>query len=263
MDELAGANPPLELKNLSVGYKGNAIVSGINATLQRGKLVSLIGSNGIGKSTLLKTVTRELAPVEGEILLFNKPLKDYTRKQLARSMAIVTTERIDAGGLRVEELVALGRHPHTGISGRLTAADHKIVEESMVAVNICYKRDFYVACLSDGERQRAMIAKALAQEAPLLVLDEPLSFLDTSSRIEVFDLLNNMAQERNIGILLSCHDVAQSLRMSSEIWLIDRDHNFIAAPPAEIIKTKAIERMFNSRKAVFDPALSDFVISSH
>ncbi len=262
MDELTDGLDPLKLINLAVGYKDKAVVSNINALLERGQLVSLIGGNGIGKSTLLKTVTGEIAPVSGEIYLFDKLLKEYSRRQLARSMGIVTTEKIDAGGLRVEELVAIGRHPHTGFSGRLSQKDRNIVKESMKAVNIYYKHNEYVARLSDGEKQRVMIAKALAQEAPFLVLDEPLSFLDTSSRIEIFDLLKNMAEDRKIGILLSCHDVAQSLRMSSKIWLIDRDHNFISATPEEIIKTKAIERMFNSEKAVFDPALSDFVIIS-
>ena len=214
----------ITLSHLSVGYKiGHAVVSDINLTLQSGKLASLIGANGVGKSTLLKTLTGFLPKLEGSLLLDGKDISEFSQRALARQISIVLTQKPDVQNLTVEEIVGLGRSPYTGFFGKLHANDQQIVDESIIAVGIEKLKNRMIQTLSDGERQKVMIAKARAQQTPIIFLDEPTAFLDFSSKVETFQLLQRMAHEMGKLVLLSTHDLELAVRFSDTLLQVNGD----------------------------------------
>lgn len=214
----------ITLSHLSVGYKvGHAVVSDINLTLQSGKLASLIGANGVGKSTLLKTLTGFLPKLEGSLLLDGKDISEFSQRALARQISIVLTQKPDVQNLTVEEIVGLGRSPYTGFFGKLHANDQQIVDESIIAVGIEKLKNRMIQTLSDGERQKVMIAKALTQQTPIIFLDEPTAFLDFSSKVETFQLLQRMAHEMGKLVLLSTHDLELAVRFSDTLLQVNGD----------------------------------------
>lgn len=214
----------ITLSHLSVGYKvGHAVVSDINLTLQSGKLASLIGANGVGKSTLLKTLTGFLPKLEGSLLLDGKDISEFSQRALARQISIVLTQKPDVQNLTVEEIVGLGRSPYTGFFGKLHANDQQIVDESITVVGIEKLKNRMIQTLSDGERQKVMIAKALAQQTPVIFLDEPTAFLDFSSKVETFQLLQRMAHEMGKLVLLSTHDLELAVRFSDTLLQVNGD----------------------------------------
>lgn len=214
----------ITLSHLSVGYKvGHAVVSDINLTLQSGKLACLIGENGVGKSTLLKTLTGFLPKLEGSLLLDGKDISEFSQRALARQISIVLTQKPDVQNLTVEEIVGLGRSPYTGFFGKLHANDQQIVDESIIAVGIEKLKNRMIQTLSDGERQKVMIAKALAQQTPVIFLDEPTAFLDFSSKVETFQLLQRMAHEMGKLVLLSTHDLELAVRFSDTLLQVNGD----------------------------------------
>ena len=214
----------ITLSHLSVGYKvGHTVVSDINLTLQSGQLACLIGENGVGKSTLLKTLTGFLPKLEGSLLLDGKDISEFSQRALARQISIVLTQKPDVQNLTVEEIVGLGRSPYTGFFGKLHANDQQIVDESIIAVGIEKLKNRMIQTLSDGERQKVMIAKALAQQTPIIFLDEPTAFLDFSSKVETFQLLQRMAHEMGKLVLLSTHDLELAVRFSDTLLQVNGD----------------------------------------
>lgn len=214
----------ITLSHLSVGYKvGHTVVSDINLTLQSGQLACLIGENGVGKSTLLKTLTGFLPKLEGSLLLDGKDISEFSQRALARQTSIVLTQKPEVQNLTVEEIVGLGRSPYTGFFGKLHANDQQIVDESITAVGIEKLKNRMIQTLSDGERQKVMIAKALAQQTPVIFLDEPTAFLDFSSKVETFQLLQRMAHEMGKLILLSSHDLELAVRFSDTLLQVNGD----------------------------------------
>ncbi len=211
-------------KAVSVGYitqgRQRIVRSGLDFSLNRGELVCLLGANGAGKSTLLRTLAAIQKPLGGELMLAGRPLNSYTDRERSRLIGIVLTGQTQAGGLTVRELVSLGRQPYTGFFGRLTRTDEQIVDKALHDVGVADKQQRYMAELSDGERQKVMIAKALVQECPLVLLDEPTAFLDVVSRIEIMNLLHRLAADENRAILLSTHDVEQALLQADRLWLM-------------------------------------------
>jgi iron complex transport system ATP-binding protein len=217
----------IELKDLTIGYaqKNNTkvVASGINATLHSGRLTCLIGANGIGKSTLLRTLSAFQPPLSGEIFIDNEspiPLSALTDKQLSRLIGVVLTEKPDVQNMTVFELVGLGRSPYTGFWGRLNEDDKEVVKESLRLVGIESLQDRLIQTLSDGERQKTMIAKALAQQTPVIYLDEPTAFLDYPSKVEMLTLLRHLARETGKTIFLSTHDMELALQIADELWLM-------------------------------------------
>ena len=217
----------IELKDLTIGYaqKNNTkvVASGINATLHSGRLTCLIGANGIGKSTLLRTLSAFQPPLSGEIFIDNEspiPLSTLTDKQLSRLIGVVLTEKPDIQNMTVFELVGLGRSPYTGFWGRLNEDDKEVVKESLRLVGIESLQDRLIQTLSDGERQKTMIAKALAQQTPVIYLDEPTAFLDYPSKVEMLTLLRHLARETGKTIFLSTHDMELALQIADELWLM-------------------------------------------
>lgn len=218
--------PALVLSNLAIGYtagkREHQVVETIDAALHSGELVSLIGANGAGKSTLLRTVSAFQLPLSGTITYRGVNNKITAASQLSRQLAIVLTGRQPIYNLTVREVVAMGRTPHTGLSGRIGTHGSNIVEEAMERMGIANLADRMIDTLSDGERQKAMIAKALAQETPIILLDEPTAFLDFSSRVQLMQTLRRLAHDSNKAILLSTHDLELALQLSDRLWLIDK-----------------------------------------
>ena len=205
----------ISLSHLSVGYTASqALVSDVNVELQSGQLHCLIGRNGIGKSTLLKTLTGFLPKLSGNLLLDGKGIETFTQQALARKISIVLTQKPDVQNLTVAEVIGLGRSPYTGFFGKLRDKDCAVVDDAIRSVGIEPLRHRMIQTLSDGERQKVMIAKALAQETPIILLDEPTAFLDFPSKAETFQLLRSMAHEKDKLIVLSTHDLELAVRFA-------------------------------------------------
>lgn len=257
------AQPVLYTRDLTIGYrsgkKETPVLAALNIGLNRGEMVSLIGSNGVGKSTLLRTLTGVQYPLSGEVAIDGRPVARWSNKELARKLGIVYTDRTLAGALTVEELVSLGRQPYTGLLGRLSREDRLIAAEAIDLVGIGDKRHRHIAALSDGERQKAMIAKALAQQTPIIIMDEPTAFLDAASRLETMALLRHLAADQGKAILLSTHDIAPALDLSDRIWMIRGDGRFLCGTPAQLSSSPdGLPSLFEGRNVRFDPAASDF-----
>ena len=208
----------ISLSQLSVGYSlSHPVISDINLELRSGQLACLIGENGIGKSTLLKTLTGFLPKLKGSLLLGNRDVESFSQRELARQVSIVLTQKPDVQNLTIEEIIGLGRSPYTGFFGRLRAEDRKVVDDAIATMGIEKLRGRMIQTLSDGERQKVMIAKALAQETPIILLDEPTAFLDFPSKAETFQSLQRMAHERDKLILLSTHDLELAVRFADSL----------------------------------------------
>ncbi len=224
----------VELKNLSIGYiaKGNRkiVATGLNAAIKSGELTCLLGRNGIGKSTLLRTLSAFQPKLDGEILINGKAIETYTDKQLSHQIGIVLTEKPDVQNMTADELVGMGRSPYTGFWGTLDQEDHQIVDEAIRLVGIRHLKGRMVHTLSDGERQKVMIAKTLAQQTPIIYLDEPTAFLDFPSKVEMMQLLRRLAVEEQKTIFLSTHDVELSLQLADCIWLMEPGQLSVGTP---------------------------------
>jgi len=249
-------------RDLAVGYRNGkssvTLLKDLNLSLEKGKLVALLGQNGAGKSTLLRALTCDERPLAGSIDVDGRNLLEMSQKERSRLIGLVSTERIQAGALTVTELVGLGRQPHTGFLGRLDDEDRAIVRQAMVDSGIIGKADEYIASLSDGERQKAMIAKALAQETPIIILDEPTAFLDVASRIETMRLLQTLAHDRGKAVLLSSHDISQSLMLADELWLITTDRQVVTGSTRQLVADGAMDHLFDNRSIHFNPQILDY-----
>ncbi len=213
----------INLSQLSVGYTlSHPVISDINLELRSGQLACLIGENGIGKSTLLKTLTGFLPKLKGSLLLGNRDIESFSQRELARQVSIVLTQKPDVQNLTIEEIIGLGRSPYTGFLGRLRAEDRKVVDDAIATMGIGKLRGRMIQTLSDGERQKVMIAKALAQETSIILLDEPTAFLDFPSKAETFQSLQRMAHERDKLILLSTHDLELAVRFADSLLEVKR-----------------------------------------
>ncbi len=245
-----------ELRDLATGYrtkKGDRVVSEhISAELQAGELTCLLGPNGAGKSTLLRTLAAFQPPIEGNILLDGQSLEKFTAQELATRIGIVLTERPNINGMRVRAMVAMGRSPYTGFWGRLTDEDEQAVDAAIQQVGIHDLERRMVETLSDGERQKVMIAKALAQQTPVIFLDEPTAFLDFPSKVEMLLLLRRLAREMQKTIFLSTHDLELALQTADCLWLLSKSEPVIIGTPAELADNSALPRFFAGNNIVFD-----------
>ena len=210
----------ISLQNLTVGYGEKAILSDINQTLEPGRLVCLLGSNGVGKSTILRTLAGFLQPLAGKVLLDGKDLSSLSLSQRSKTVSIVLTERVEVPYMKVADLVGMGRSPYTGFFGKLTKEDKQIVGEAIEMVGISNLAERTIDTLSDGERQKAFLAKALAQQTPIILLDEPTAFLDFHAKLSTLRLMLKLAHETNKIILMSTHDVEMALRLSDILWIV-------------------------------------------
>lgn len=250
--------PVISAQNLNIGYRTGGdglkcVHHNLNIALHAGELTCLLGANGAGKSTLLRTLSGAQPALSGDVLINGTPLSKISRHRLSQSIGVVLTDKTAIGGLTVREVVALGRQPHTGFFGRLSSHDNAMVDDSLKACNITDKQHRYMASLSDGERQKVMIAKALAQECPIVLLDEPTAFLDIVSRIEIMSLLHRIATEHHRAILLSTHDIEQALVLSDRLWLLSRESGLTTGITEDIILSGSLDNLFHHTDIHFDP----------
>lgn len=253
----APSKETVQLRNLAIGYPDKkqgrkCIAHHINATLYGGQLTCLLGANGAGKSTLLRTLSGFLPPLEGEVLIEGKLLCEYTANERARTIGIVLTERPELHHLSVRELAGMGRSPYTGFWGRLSKDDETIVDEALRMVGMVEMATRMVDTLSDGERQKVMIAKALAQQTPVIFLDEPTAFLDYPSKVEAMLLLRRLAHETGKTVFLSTHDVELALQTADTLWLMKRANPLIIGSPRELADMGALENFFIGKDFTFD-----------
>jgi iron complex transport system ATP-binding protein len=253
----------LSAQNVSIGYTSkketNSIAAGINLSFMQGTLVALIGANGIGKSTLLRTLTGIQKPLGGTILLNNKNITGYLPKELAQNMAVVLTESLPPSDLTVFELAALGRQPYTNWLGTLSPKDLEKVNKAIQLTQIGHLTEKKYFEISDGQLQKVLIARALAQDTPLIILDEPTTHLDMLHKVNLIKLLKKLASETGKCILYSTHDLDLALQLSDEIVVMTPE-KVIQDTPENLISQKVFDTLFNDESIVFDAVKGGFVI---
>jgi iron complex transport system ATP-binding protein len=210
----------IELQHLTVGYGKKAILSDINQTIESGQLVCLLGANGVGKSTILRTIAGFQPPLCGTILLNEQDMSSFSTAQRSKAISVVLTERVEVPCMSAVDLIGMGRSPYTGFFGTLTKEDKNIVNEAIDMVGISHLATRTFDTLSDGERQKVLLAKALAQQTPVILLDEPTAFLDFHAKVSTLRLLLRLAHETNKTILLSTHDVEMAIQLSDALWIV-------------------------------------------
>jgi len=235
-------------QDLSIGYKTgkseNRLMDGLNLDIPSGKFIALLGANGVGKSTLIRTLANLQAPLSGKVLLNGQDITAYSTKAFAQKVSLVLTDPIQSGNLNVRELVEMGRYPFTNWTGRLMALDHEKVENAIQLCAIKYLAEANITEISDGQLQKAMIARALAQDGDLMLLDEPTVHLDANNRYTVLELLRKLVDETQKSVLISTHQVEITLKMADEIWLGTCGENITKGTPNELIKNGVIEKAF-------------------
>ena len=248
--------PTVTLSSLSIGYRlrgGDKVVAaGINASLHAGELTCLIGANGAGKSTLLKTLAAFLPKLGGSIYIKDKEVADYTNRELSQLVGVVLTSRPEAENMTAEEVVGLGRTPYTGFWGTLGADDRRIVTESMEQVGVAHLAARTVTTLSDGERQKVMLAKALAQQTPIIILDEPTAFLDYPSKVDTLLLLTRLSHETGKTVFMSTHDLELALQTADRPWLMPGNGHVITGTPRELADSGDLSAFIERRGIEFD-----------
>lgn len=246
----------IEIRDLSIGYHTKndtkLVASHITTTIYSGELTCLLGANGVGKSTLLRTLSAFQPALSGGIALLGRDVQHYSDKALSTIVGVVLTDKCDIRNMSVRELVEMGRSPYTGFWGRLSKEDKRIVEEAISLVRIENLASRMVHTLSDGERQKVMIAKALAQETPVIYLDEPTAFLDFPSKVEIMQLLHHLTRTTNKTIFLSTHDLELALQIADKIWLMDKEKGIHTGTPEDLALNGSLSGFFTRKGIVFD-----------
>ena len=249
-------NETIHIERLSIGYPGKGdvkvVAEGICAGINSGELTCLLGANGVGKSTLLRTLSAFQPKLDGEIFIQGKEIDTYTDKQLSRVISVVLTEKCDIRNMTVTELIGLGRSPYTGFWGTLSKEDKAVVGDSISLVGISHLAHRMVHTLSDGERQKVMIAKALAQQTPVIYLDEPTAFLDFPSKVEMMQLLHRLSRQTHKTIFLSTHDLELALQIADKIWLMDKVNGVTIGTPEDLSLNGSLSHFFARKGIVFD-----------
>lgn len=255
----------LQLDHLAVGYNGKALIHGIEIGVRRGEIVTLVGPNGSGKSTILKTITRQLVPVGGDIFLAEgaaddtgadsqvKKLEQFAPGELARNMAVMLTGRLQTELMTCRDVTAMGRYPYTGRLGILSEEDEQKVEEALAAVHAQHLSDRPFDAVSDGERQRILLARAICQEPAIIVLDEPTSYLDIRHKLELLSILHKMSREQGITVVMSLHEIDLAMKISDRIICVRGEEIFACGKPSEILNDETVRELYD-----LDPELGRF-----
>ena len=257
--------PYLTARNLTIGYPGKKqsvkpVSQELNLDLWPGQLVCLLGPNGAGKSTLMRTLAGLQPKLAGEITIAGNRMSELPPVELARQLSLVLTERVEVGNLTVGELVALGRTPYTGWLGTLTPHDNQTIQWALEATDTLVFRHRRLHQLSDGERQKVMLARALAQDTPLILLDEPTAHLDLPNRVEMMRLLHQLARQTGKAILLSTHELDLALQAADQLWLIRQDGKMTTGIPEELVLNGTFEAAFAKNGFHFDRTTGTFTI---
>jgi iron complex transport system ATP-binding protein len=245
----------LSLANLAIGYTSGKnrkiILPPLDAVAFRGELIAMIGQNGVGKSTLLRTITGLQNPLCGNIIIDDKPIIDYTRAEFARRIGFISTEPVKVSNMKVYDLVALGRYPHTNWLGKLKNEDQEIIMDAIEKVSMQLFTERYITELSDGERQRVMIARVLAQDTDLLIMDEPTAFLDIKSKYEIVHLLHDLSKNRGKTIIFSTHDLNIAVSEADKVWLLLED-SFKEGAPEDLVIGGLFDELFKKSLVKFN-----------
>lgn len=251
------------MERLATGYSraAQAVTPAFSASLAAGTLTCVIGPNGAGKSTLLRTMAGLEKPLAGSVAVMGRDVAAMSRRELARRVGVVLTLRQPAAmQMTVEELVSLGRTPHTGFLGRLSAADRQIIDEAIRTSGLENLRSRRLSTLSDGERQKAMTAKALAQQTPIILLDEPTAFLDFPSRVEAFRTMRALAHSAGKTVVAATHDLDAALHAADNLWLMRRGEAPLCGSPGELAEAGSLDFLFDGRAARFDRRTLNYTI---
>ena len=243
----------IELRHLTVGYGEKAVLRDISHTISTGQMVCLLGANGAGKSTVLRTLAGFLPPLSGEVLLEGHDLLSLSLLRRSRAVSVVLTEHVEVPYMRVADLVGMGRSPYTGFFGTLGKEDKRIVEEAIDMVGIGNLAGRTIDTLSDGERQKAMLAKALAQQTPVILLDEPTAFLDFHAKVDTMRLMLRLAHETGKTILLSTHDVEMAIQLSDLLWIV-QDGTVLSGTTASLTADGTLGRFLQADGISYDAA---------
>ena len=246
----------LQTDALSVGYNGKTLISKVALSVQRGRIVTLIGPNGSGKSTILKSIAGQLPRIGGAAYLDGEELRARSRNAIARRMAILMTTRMNPELMTCRDVVSSGRYPYTGKLGILTAEDRKIVDESLRRTDAEAFADRPFQAVSDGQRQRILLARALCQQPELIVLDEPTSYLDIRYKLELLTILKRMVREEDLAVLMSLHELDLARRVSDTIVCVAGDHIDRVGPPEEIFTRDYIAKLYHMEPGRYDPCFS-------
>lgn len=234
----------LSAHDLSVGYNKKVLIGGIELEIDAGEVVTLIGPNGAGKSTVLKSITRHLDLLGGTVYVDGEDATSLTFRNFATKFSVVLTERLKTERMTCEEIVAAGRYPYTGFFGKLTQGDREIVAESMALVGASELADTPFEAISDGQRQRILLARAICQQPQIMVLDEPTSFLDIRYKIELLGVLRRLATEKKMSVVLSLHEIDLAAKISDKIVCVDGDRVLSAGTPEEIFRGDTVRRLY-------------------
>lgn len=256
-------NYTIQTQALSIGYKTKSetkvIAQDINLALSKGKLIALVGENGVGKSTLLKTLTGIIPPIQGEITLLNKPLHSYKPLALAKELSIVLTDKLPPSNLTVYEIIALGRQPYTNWLGTLSSEDHEKIEAAIACTDIAHLKEKKHDEISDGQLQIALITRSLSQDTLIIALDEPTTHLDLVHKAALLKLLQKLAHETGKTIIYSTHDIDLAIQMADEMIVIT-PHKIVQDQPCNLIQSGIFNTLFDSEHLSFDAAIGKFKI---
>ena len=242
----------LTARNIDVGYQNKAVISGVDIHAMKGQVICLLGPNGAGKSTILRTLSGLLAPVSGTVEISGTDIKNMKKKALAQKLSLVLTDSVAPALTTVYQLLALGRTPYTDFLGRLSEEDRAIIEESLEVVGASNLRERFYCELSDGEKQKVMIARALVQEPELIILDEPTSHLDIKHKVEVIRVLQKLSNERHITCILSLHDIDLALKGCQTVLLVHKGQVVAQGTPEDVVKDGMIQQLYEIHDAKYN-----------
>ena len=241
-----------ETHDLAVGYHGKILIHDINVEIEKGKILTLIGPNGAGKSTILKSITKQLSTIAGTVCIDSQEIGKWSVKEMARQVAVVLTERIRPELMTCAEVVAMGRYPYTNMLGRLTHKDEEAVREALERVHGTDLADQDFMTLSDGQKQRIMLARAICQEPEVMILDEPTAYLDIRHKIELLDILRQMAKEKKITVIMSLHEIDLATKISDYLLCVKGETIAAFGPPEEILREDTIAKLYDLEKGSYN-----------
>lgn len=250
--------PFFETKKLSVGYDGIPLIQDINIKLDKGKILTLIGPNGSGKSTILKTITKHLKTICGTVLIDRHSIDGMGSRELSRFISVVFTERLKTERMTCEDVVATGRYPYTGMLGILSGQDRCHIQNAMELVHAWDLRDKDYTEISDGQRQRVLLARAICQEPQVIILDEPTSFLDIRYKLELLHLLRKMTKEKNITVIMSLHELDLAQKIADLVMCVEGESVTRFGPPNEIFQKDFIENLYHLSNGSYNPLYGSF-----
>lgn len=252
----------LKTNNLSVGYNNKVVVSDINIEVKSGEILCLLGSNGAGKTTLLRSLSKLILPIKGEIYLNGVNINHISRKALSKKMALVLTNRLLGDLMTVQDIVNIGRYPYTGFFGNLSKKDLIMVDEALESVDALHLKKRYFDELSDGEKQKVLVARALVQEPEIIILDEPTTHLDIKHRLELINILKKLSKEKSISVILSLHEIDIALKSCDKVALIKNNKVIAYGQPEDVVDENIINSLYELDDKNFNSLLGSVEISN-